>query len=449
MVYGSLLFNDAVPSASAATAPATPALGGAPACYPPTTRLSWPGVIGASDYHIYRCNGSACTPTTQITVTANTYYHDAGVVNGTTYRYRARSHNHSSNLFSGYSNIITSTPLCAPKYPRNLSALGAYSPTRVNLSWLSSTDATEYHIYRCSGVCIPTSQIGVTASAAYTDININNGNTYTYGVKSHNHSTNLFSYASIVTIFIPSTTFTPPTPSLSGGPICSPTSAKIAWTISNSTGVDDYHIYRCAGSGCTPTVQIAVSKATYYQDESVVNKTTYRYKIMAHNHMNNRFSGYSGTVTITPSCVLLSAPGNFSAASYCNPPNRYVYVQWDSVYGAKYYLLTECQGTKCTSSTPTVVATVKGTDYFKLKNASSPTTWSYTVTAYNGSPSSRSKGISITVPVYPCTTKTTPPGVSLDKFHSQSSLFVQSNFWLNTLANILKISVLEDTSSRK
>lgn len=79
----------------------------------PAVKLSWSkfytGTI--SDYHIERCTGSSCTNYLQIGTTQNLNYSDSSVVSNTTYRYRIRAHNHSTNLYSTYASTSITTPV--------------------------------------------------------------------------------------------------------------------------------------------------------------------------------------------------------------------------------------------------------------------------------------------------------------------------------------------------
>ena len=79
----------------------------------PRVDLSWTASAGADDYHVFRCTGAACLPTTQIAQTALTSYSDNTVVSGTTYNYRVRAHRHSDNIYSSYSNTVSVSPLCS------------------------------------------------------------------------------------------------------------------------------------------------------------------------------------------------------------------------------------------------------------------------------------------------------------------------------------------------
>ena len=57
------------------------------------------------------------------------------------------------------------------------------SATQVSLSWTASTDnvgVDYYNIFRCTGICTPTSIIGTTTQTSYTDANLTPATQYTY-----------------------------------------------------------------------------------------------------------------------------------------------------------------------------------------------------------------------------------------------------------------------------
>ena len=72
-----------------------------------------------------------------------------------------------------------------------LSSSSSCSPTgspRITLSWGSIFGASEYHIYRCPGICTPSQGDTEfkTSSLSYTD-HVGFGETYSYRVRAHNH----------------------------------------------------------------------------------------------------------------------------------------------------------------------------------------------------------------------------------------------------------------------
>jgi len=59
-------------------------------------------------------------------------------------------------------------------------------------------------------------------------------------------------------------------------------------------------VYRCMGTGCTPTVEQGTAVGTPYVDTSVAcDGAAYQYRVRGHNHFGGGFSGYSNTAEST------------------------------------------------------------------------------------------------------------------------------------------------------
>ena len=94
----------------------------------------------------------------------------------------------------------------------------------------------------------------------------------------------------------------PPTLQVTGS--CpAPLHVTLTWT--SVPGATDYHIQRCTGATCSGSqfTDLATSSASSYIDYAVTNGTTYRYRIRAHFHATNTFTGYSNIQTVTINCA--------------------------------------------------------------------------------------------------------------------------------------------------
>jgi len=69
--------------------------------------LSWSASTGATGYHVYRCTGTICTPTTLVHTEPTTSWSDTGLNSSTTYRYRLTAYNEAGE--SDYSSIVSCT----------------------------------------------------------------------------------------------------------------------------------------------------------------------------------------------------------------------------------------------------------------------------------------------------------------------------------------------------
>jgi chitodextrinase len=95
---------------SDATPPTTPTNLSAIAVSSSQINLSWTAStdnVGVTGYQLERCQGSTCSNFSQIATPTETSYSDAGLLPGTTYRYRVRAVDAAGNL-SSYSNIVSS-----------------------------------------------------------------------------------------------------------------------------------------------------------------------------------------------------------------------------------------------------------------------------------------------------------------------------------------------------
>jgi fibronectin type 3 domain-containing protein len=86
-------------------APPTPQNLAATAVSSSQINLTWNASAGATNYRVYRCTGTTCTPTTQIATPTTNSYNNTGRSANTTYRYRVRAEDGTG--LSGYSNIAT------------------------------------------------------------------------------------------------------------------------------------------------------------------------------------------------------------------------------------------------------------------------------------------------------------------------------------------------------
>ncbi len=74
---------------------------------------------------------------------------------------------------------------------------------------------------------------------------------------------------------------------------------NLSWTAStDNVGVTGYRIYRCQGSGCTPSTQIGTSAANSYSDTGLTASTIYVYRVAAYDAAGN-LSGQSASANAT------------------------------------------------------------------------------------------------------------------------------------------------------
>jgi chitodextrinase len=80
----------------------------------------------------------------------------------------------------------------------------------------------------------------------------------------------------------------PTTPTNLTATAISSSQINLSWTAStDNVGVTGYRIYRCAGSGCTPSTQIATSATNSYQNTGLSANTAYVYRVAAYDAAGN------------------------------------------------------------------------------------------------------------------------------------------------------------------
>lgn len=160
--------------------------------------------IGVTGYRLERCQGSTCTNFVQIATPSSISFSDAGLAEGTTYRYRVRATDAAWNL-SAYSNIASATTATAPdttppSVPSNLSA-SAVSASQINITWTASTDSvgvTGYVVQRCQGAsCSNFGQIATTTGTSYSDNGLSPSTTYRYRVFARDAAGNNSGYSNV------------------------------------------------------------------------------------------------------------------------------------------------------------------------------------------------------------------------------------------------------------
>jgi concanavalin A-like lectin/glucanase superfamily protein/Big-like domain-containing protein/fibronectin type III domain protein/parallel beta helix pectate lyase-like protein len=92
------------------------------------------------------------------------------------------------------------------------------------------------------------------------------------------------------------------------------TQITLTWNAStDNVGVAGYRIFRCQGSGCSATVQVATGTGTSYSDPALTPSTSYTYAVSAFDTASNVSGKSSPASAVTSS---LPPPGQGQIASY-------------------------------------------------------------------------------------------------------------------------------------
>ena len=252
--------------------------------------LSWTAStdnIAVTNYEIFR-NGSLLTTVGNVTA-----YADTSVVGATTYDYKVRAVDGAGNR-SGFSNTASvTTPDATNPTPPTQVVAAASSPTRVDLTWTAGTDnvgVTNYEIYRNAALLVT-----VGAVTSYADLTASPSTTYAYQLKAVDAAGNHSGFSNSSSTTTPASTDgeNPTDPTNLSATVISATEVDLSWTGStDNQGVTGYEIFR---GGVLLT---SIGPVTSYADTSVVNGTTYAYKVRAFDAAGNR-SGFSNTQTVT------------------------------------------------------------------------------------------------------------------------------------------------------
>jgi chitodextrinase len=144
---------------------------------------------------------------------------------------------------SATATATVSVDATAPTVPQNLGVTSTTSSTE-SLSWTASTDSggsglAGYKIFRCSGSsCTPTTQIGTTTSAAYTDTGLTASTTYRYEVAAYDNAGNVSASSGIAAASTDSSSL-PAISSFKANPtLVGPNGAStLSWTVTNATSI--------------------------------------------------------------------------------------------------------------------------------------------------------------------------------------------------------------------
>ena len=348
------------------------------------------GGAAISGYNIYRGTSAGGEGATAIaTNVATTSFTDTGLTNGTTYYYKVAAVNSAGT--SSLSGEASATPVAVqatvPTAPQSLTATGGNAS--VSLSWTAPSSnggsaITGYNVYRATsaGAEGTTPVATHVTGTTFTDTGLANGTTYFYTVAAVNAvGTSPQSGEASAT---PRATV----PSAPTGLVASGGSGSVAlsWTVPTLDGgspITGYNVYRATSAGAEGTTPFATNvNGSSFTDTSVVNGTTYYYKVAAINGVGT--SPQSGEASATPraAATVPSAPQGLTATG----GNGSVQLSWSapaSNGGANVTGYNVFRGTSAGNESTTPVATNVTTLSFADSPLTNGTTYYYTVVAIN------------------------------------------------------------------
>ncbi len=249
------------------------------------------------------------------------YQLDTILTSNTNYYYRVRTAN--VNSISSNSNTISVTTLAsAPTTPVNLNA-SAVQPGVVLLTWSNNSNyETGFKIERKLSSQSDFTLLGQAPAAAtsYLDLTVEENRQYDYRIKGFNTSLES-DYSNIATVTSAFSDVNPPSNLIAKAPSIG--KVVLTWN-DNSSNEVAFSIERKISTQ-TDFIFLDRVQANYttYQDNTVAQKTTYNYRVIAFN--GNTQSTYSNVATITTLFSSLNAPTQLTAAS---PAVGWVVLSW-------------------------------------------------------------------------------------------------------------------------
>jgi fibronectin type 3 domain-containing protein len=256
--------------------------------------LEWNSVTNATSYNVYRSSSSSGTYTKMLTVSA-TSYTDSSLSNNTTYYYKVKAVNNSSE--SDYSSVATATTGSNNSdldSPDDLTA-ESYGDDEITLDWDSVDDAEYYYIYRSTSSSGTYDMIERVDETSYTDEDLRDDTTYYYKVKAYDgHDTSDFSSSAHASTGDGSGNNDLDAPDDLTISDVSHDSISLEWD--SVSDADKYYVYR-SDSSSGDYNRIAVVDDTDYTDDGLREDKTYYYKVKSYD--GDDTSEYSDIVHAT------------------------------------------------------------------------------------------------------------------------------------------------------
>jgi fibronectin type 3 domain-containing protein len=287
---------------------------------PTTATVSWivsTDNVGVAGYYVLR-NGST------VATTANVYFQDTGLTEGTTYTYTIEAFDLGGNISAPSLRVtVTTKDTTPPTPPGNLVAI-AVSSQMVTLTWSPSVDNAGISSYIVSsGTSVATLAVAGHAPAtptSYTISSLTAGTTYYFGVEAEDADGNISTMSTIVSVTTPKP---PAAPTGLVATAVSPSAIGLTWNASVGGGLPilNYRVYR--GTTNANLVQLAIVLVISYTDSTVTPGTTYYYAVEAAD-TGSDLSPMSAIVSAT-TLALPEAPTSLMAIS---PAGTQVNLSW-------------------------------------------------------------------------------------------------------------------------
>jgi hypothetical protein len=308
-------------------------------------RLAWNDNASNESSYLVERSLDGQTWTQVASLSSNiTGYIDSALSCGTNYSYRVRAYRSTGNLYSSYSDTLTtSTTLCSLGVPSNLRSTSVGSRS-VALAWNDNSSAETNFLLEhrlTSGEWTQIATINANTTS-YTDTNASCGENNEYRIRVYNSSSNAYSeYSSTLSVMTLSCVVAAPTNLVKTGMGLG--TITIAWQ-DNATDENAYSVERSVNG--TSWAQIATLNAniTSYTNSSLNCSANYQYRVRAKRNIDNLYSDYSNI--LIANCMPAAATNvqggtirsnNILVTWTDNASNETFYVVYYSSDGTNWY----------------------------------------------------------------------------------------------------------------
>jgi hypothetical protein len=276
-----------------------------------------------------------------------------------------------------------------PTRPANLRAT-SISESAISLAWDDLSAIEDGFIVErktgSGGSWIQVTSLGAGVTS-YTNSGLSEATGYYYRVKAYNNA-GASAYSNELNVLT-----TPAAPANLTAEAINERKVNLTWQ-DRSSGEEGFRVERKSGSGSWGTVATLAANVTTYSDTTVVETTTYTYRVFAFNASGDSPSSNEVSVT-TPALTVPAAPSNLQAVALSSYK---VELRWtDNSFNEDGFKIERKEGSS--GSYQPIGATFDGLTIFYDEDLSPLTTYYYRVKAYNGAgDSAYSNEASVTTP---------------------------------------------------
>jgi chitodextrinase len=268
-------YHSSILSSPDTAPPSTPVNVAGTSGQPTTASVTWNAStdnVGVAGYYVFRTG-------VKVGTTAQTFYEDTAVTDGTTYSYFVKAFDLAGNVSAPSLTIsVTTWNTIPPTAPTNVAGT-VVSTEQINLTWSASTDKVaigSYRVFRGTSATSLT-QVATTYSTPTSYINypLTPATKYYFGVEAVDTDGNVSPMSAAISV----TTMGPPSaPVKLTAKATSSEEVALTWSAGSSgMPIGAYDIFR--GTSRTNLVQVATRTTTTFNDYPLTPGTTYYYAV--------------------------------------------------------------------------------------------------------------------------------------------------------------------------